>query len=472
MMNLPFSLCPRPVASTFVAAIFFLVMQVQAQRPTPTPSPAPDQAVAYQNNALHDGNNSSSKVVPPLTVKWQRDLASEGHVFISYPLIAQGLIIVTTLDSEPAVGSDYPKSLIAFDESTGQQVWSVPIHGTYNFANAAYDAGKVFVVNYNGLMQAFDAVAGTPLWSTQMPGQFAFSSPPTAVNGIVFVGGAGDAGTLYAVNETNGTVLWTAFVENGDHSSPAVTSTSVFVSYACPQSYAFAPTTGQAQWHFSGPCEGGGGATPVYHNGRLYVRDSFVGPTNGLILDAKTGANTGSFDSDPPPAFVGNIAVYLQSGGTLRGFDLSSGKVLWSFAGDGQLTSAPLIVNQTIYIGSSSGLLYGLDLQGHEIWSTQIGIPIPAGDEQNATITTGFGAGDGLLVVPAGSILTAYTGSANPTPTPTPTPTPVFSPGPDTSVTFQNNAVHDGNDPASPLTPPLTLKWQHDFTSAGVQSIS
>ena len=53
-------------------------------------------------------------------------------------------------------------------------------------------------------------------------------------------------------------------------------------------------------------------------------------------------------------------------------------------------------------------MLYGLDLQGHQICSTQVGAPIPVPDEYNAVLRTGLGAGDGLLVVPAGSILVAY----------------------------------------------------------------
>src|SRR4029077_12525865 len=34
----------------------------------------------------------------------------------------------------------------------------------------------------------------------------------------------------------------------------------------------------------------------------------------------------------------------------------------------------------------------------------------------------------------------------------------------DESVTWQNNRVHDGFNPASPLVPPLRLKWSHDFS--------
>ena len=92
---------------------------------------------------------------------------------------------------------------------------------------------------------------------------------------------------------------------------------------------------------------------------------------------------TGEFNSDTPPAFIDNLALYFQSG-TLVGVDIPSGQQLWSFAGNGDLTSAPVIVNQTIYIGGSSGTLYGLNTSGQQIWSTQVGAPIPPPDEFKA----------------------------------------------------------------------------------------
>ena len=392
-------------------------------RPGPSPDGQPDESVTWQNNTVHDGFDPASPLVTPLSLRWTHDFGGNGVTSISYPLIAQGLVFVTTAGMNG-------KTLWALDEHTGATMWSVDIPGTYSFANAAYDSGKVFVVNFNGLMKTFDAATGTLLWSVSLPGQYAFTSPPTAVNGIVFAGGAGSGGTVYAVNETNGAVLWTMGVENGDHSSPAVTGGSVFVSYACPQSYAFNAATGQQLWHYSSCCEGGGGATPVVHGGQVYVRDDYCDQTNGLVLDANTGTVTGGFNSNRPPAFVGDLALYFQSG-TLRGIDLPSQQVLWSFAGDGGLTSAPVIVNQTIYIGSNSGTLFGLNTSGQQIWSTQVGAPIPGPDEQNAFLTTGLGSGDGLLVVPAGHVLAAYgpcNGRCAPTPrprlTPRPRPTP------------------------------------------------
>src|SRR5205823_14393774 len=117
------------------------------------------------------------------------------------------------------------------------------------------------------------------LWSVKRSGQYAFTSAPTASVGIVYVGGAGSGGTLYAISESAGNVLWTASVQNGDNSSPAVTAKGVYVSYACEQAYDFDPSSGALIWHHATGCEGGGRRTAVKHAGKLYVRvDAGVAP--------------------------------------------------------------------------------------------------------------------------------------------------------------------------------------------------
>ncbi len=76
----------------------------------------------------------------------------------------------------------------------------------------------------------------------QLPGQYACDSAPTASNGLVYTGAAGSGGTVYALNVVDGGVAWTRAVANGNTSSPAVTPSGVFVSYACTQAWGFNPT--------------------------------------------------------------------------------------------------------------------------------------------------------------------------------------------------------------------------------------
>jgi outer membrane protein assembly factor BamB len=353
-------------------------------------------AVTYQISVSHDGCSSDSTIVPPLTQRWSRDFAGP----VSYPLIADGRVFVTVADI-PDFG--YGTTLYALDQATGATVWSQTISGTYYWSNAAYDAGRVFVVNFDGLLRAFDAASGAPTWAVQLPGQYAFSSPPTADGGVVYTGGAGSGGTLYAVSESDGAVLWTQPVSNGDQSSPALSATDVFVSYACGLVYAFDRTSGQLRWFNDGPCSGGGGKTAVYHADRVYSRDFF----GNEILDASTGRLLGTFQAGPAPAFAGKTGLFLN-GSTLQA--TSGRRTLWTFSGDGGLVTAPIVVGSTVYVGSSSGMLYGLDLRrGVVVWSTNVGAGIPGPDEQNVSQPlTGLGAGQGLLVVPAGNRLAAY----------------------------------------------------------------
>jgi outer membrane protein assembly factor BamB len=358
---------------------------------------APPDATAYQITVDHAGATTSGGVLAlQLTPRWTVTLPAAS----AYPLIVGANVY--------AVANGL---LYAFDVQTGAAVWGptqVP-----SAIGATYDGGKIFVVSNAGLLSEFDSATGTPGWSVQLPGQYAFSSPPTASNGTVYVGGAGSGGTLYAVNETNGALFWTASVANGDNSSPTVGPAAVYVSYACLNTYSFDLTTGALNWLNPTGCEGGGGETAVYANGQLFARDDVSGND---IFNASTGTILGSFSSSTPPAVDATTAYYL-SAGTLSAVDLASSAVRWSFAGDGQLTSAPLIVDDTVVIGSASGILYGVNEQsGHLTWQVNTGQAIPSGVEWFGT-PYGFAVAQGVLIVPAGSELLAYSIFGPPAPT-------------------------------------------------------
>ena len=198
---------------------------------------------------------------------------------------------------------------------------------------------------------------------------------------------------------------------NGDHSSPSLSDTGVFVSYACNQAYGFRQTSLAPLWHYSGPCEGGGGRTTVYANGNIFTRDFF----GNLILDALTGTVQSTFGGTYTPApAVDATSVYSLNPPTLYAQSLSGGQTRWTFNGDGNLTSAPIVIRtasgEFVIVGSSSGMLYALDAAtGAQVWSANVGGGIPAPDEHNAGNLTGLAAGRGLLVVPNGNNVSAYT---------------------------------------------------------------
>src|SRR5919197_1952822 len=374
---------------------------------------ATDRAVAYQVNVAHSGVQTDNALAPGFSRRWRTTLPA----LVSYPLIAQGMVFVTAGDNASATATLY-----ALDQQTGQVVWSQPLAFFRPWANAAYEGGRIFVVGNNpvccgsGLMSAFAADTGAPLWTAQLPGQYLFSSPPTAANGLVYTAGAGSGGTVYAVDEASGAVVATQPVANGDHSSPALSDSGVFVSYACNQAFGFSQTPPLAfLWHYSTGCEGGGGKTVVYANGHVYTRD-FSGD---LVLDAGTGNLLGSFTSVYAPA-VDQTSIFTASPGLLSAQNLADGSTSWTFTGDGQLDTAPIVLataaGEFVVEGSATGMLYALNAaSGTAVWSTSVGAAIPQPDEQNLSQPlTGLAAGQGLLVVPAGNTVSAYASDSTP----------------------------------------------------------
>jgi len=367
---------------------------------------ATDVVRGFQVTTTHTGALQVSGVNPPLTMRWSVSLAGTA----SYPIVERGKVFVIGGDS----GST-PSTLYALDAQTGATVWSQSApSGFGSWIGATYENGVLYVVPTSnpmfgsGAMFAFAAGDGHQVWSANLPGQYSFSTAPTARNGIVYTSGAGSGGTVYAVSETNGAVLWTAGVENGDSSAPAVTPKGVYVSYVCPQTYRFNPTTGAQIWHYSGGCEGGGGESAAVYKGLVYVRDLIGYTTDGITISAATGKQVGGFNSQYSPVFLNGTAFYTEAD-TLTAVDVSSGATVWtSVAPAGESYScSPIIVNTTIYAGTSAGNLYGYNTTtGANVFSMNLGQPISCG-EYFAVPLAGIGAGDGLLVVPAGNEVVA-----------------------------------------------------------------
>ncbi|HVI08401.1 MAG TPA: PQQ-binding-like beta-propeller repeat protein [Candidatus Binatia bacterium] len=364
-------------------------------------------SVTYQVSPAHTGEITTTGLKPPLTVKWS--VSVQGTA--SYPVIADGMVFVIGGGTETS-----PSTLYGLNGTTGATVWTQAVpSGFGSWIGAAYENGALFVITTEtpgfsaGGIFAFAARTGKQLWSANLSGQYSFSSSPTALNGVVYTGGAGEGGTVYAVSEKNGETLWTASVENGDSSNPAVTSNGVYVSYVCPQTYRFNPGTGKQEWHFSGPCEGGGGETAVVYDGLVYVRDLVNNyPTDGITLNASTGAMVGGFNSMYMPVFLGTTAFYTEPD-TVTAVSLTNGDTLWTaVAAAGQTYScSPLVVNGVVYTGTSNGDLVGYSSKnGSQIFSMNVGSTISCG-EYFAIPQAGMGAGAGLLVVPAGSQVVA-----------------------------------------------------------------
>ena len=159
--------------------------------------------------------------------------------------------------------------------------------------------------------------------------------------------------------------------------------------------------TGKRSWYHSTGCTGGGGNTPAFYDGLIWVRDWALG---NVIIDT-TGKPQGSFAADAPPSFHAGLVFYMRQQ-TLTAIDVASSTIQWAFVGDGKLCSSAAIAggNGRVFVGSSSGMVYELDeMTGAQLSADDAGSPVSCGAEKASLAIAA-----GHLVVPAGNLLVVY----------------------------------------------------------------
>jgi outer membrane protein assembly factor BamB len=264
-----------------------------------TSSPAVVSGVVYV------GSNDSKLYalnVADGTVKWSYALG--GKPFDSSPLVVNGIVYIGARDGffyavdantgalkwkyktwniwEAAaysngvvyVGSDQSK-VFALDAATGALKWTAPTGGRVRCTPSVAD-GVVFVGADDYRTYAFDAATGALKWKSQVfPNLGIVRSSPAVDGGMVYVD-TGETvpmgGTVYALNEATGAVVWTHTMGDYATSSPAVANGVVYTGSFDYTIYAFDAATGEKLWNSSvTTMKGGIESSIAVVDGSLYV---------------------------------------------------------------------------------------------------------------------------------------------------------------------------------------------------------
>lgn len=366
-------------------------------RPDAPPDARPDappdanlsetEATSFGINPAHDNAQPSDSVATPLTPAWTATF--NGHV--SYPLVVGGMVIVAAAESQPNVR--------ALDIHTGALVWGPIVFGTA--VTLAYDGGRVFALDRDGHLAALDVLTGTHAWAIQVESEPFYWSPPVASGGLVYVNGLGEGGETVAIDEHTGIPRWSNGTFDGTEGSVAVAGNVVYEAEACDQLSAWNAATGADLWFHSGNCTGGGGAAPAVHNGLIWERDWAEG---NVIIDT-AGHSVGSFAASAVPAFDADT-VFYEAQGTVSAVDIMTDTLRWSFSGDGQLCTSPVVAGAggQVFVGSQSGKVYELDATtGVQRSVHALGAAVTCFSESDGMAVAG-----GHLIVPAGNQLVVY----------------------------------------------------------------
>ena len=298
---------------------------------------------------------------------------STGLESYSSPSVAEGMVFF----GSAAVSSR--GRVYAFNASTGELRWNYTIDGRSVGSSPAVSDGIVFIgsdmfyldqtVTAPGRIYALNISTGELMWNysaqslcttlgdeTGVGETYPCSifSSPAVFGGMVFFGS--NDNYIYALNKSNGNLIWNYSTNDDVRSSPAVAYGKIFIGSMDGKVYALNMSNGNPVWNYS------------------------------------IGANVEIVSS---PAVAGHI-VYIGGGNNnVYAFNESTGQLLWVYSTTGEyVDSSPAVVsgaeNGILFIGSMDNKLYAIGTVSPDLVIGNVSIPSGIKDGQvtliNATL--------------------------------------------------------------------------------------
>ena len=300
-----------------------------------------------------------------LRVKWRAPVRSG----FSGPAVADGRVFVLDWQEDPASRTmDGTERAVAFDEETGELLWTHQWQTTYRMLMASYavgprstptvDGDRVYVVGSTGRLFCLNVETGAVIWSkdyveqydTNIPTWGTASSP--LVDGdklITVVGGEPDA-LVVAFDKHTGEELWRAVEVVGEmgYGQPVIFEAGgvrQLIVWHAAALVSLNPETGETYWEEEWEVGAGMSVTTPVKSGDYLLVSQFYNGSLMMRLNQDRPAATmlwkGSSRSEMPneteglhslittPLIIGDYIYGVDSYGELRGLDAKNGERLW-----------------------------------------------------------------------------------------------------------------------------------------------
>jgi len=275
--------------------------------------------------------------------------------FVNSAAAAHGMVFANALFSQ----------LKAYDAETGEIVWM--FDGAFR-ASPTLSGNALYVGDTTGTLYAVDAATGTLLWSSIPQGENhgIDNQAPTVYGDRIYQprgGATNNQARVWVHDKTTGDIL--ASAGYGIVVSVSAARGKVFVPDP-PTLYALDPTTDSVIWSAPLANEGSTNSTPTVAGGLVFVAQSaglqaFDAQSGALVWIVPTAAGTQS-------PVVANGVVYSPSvNGEWDAYDARNGTLLWSVitaSCSGQcINGTAAVVNGILYLAGPDNFLRAYTVQ-------------------------------------------------------------------------------------------------------------
>jgi outer membrane protein assembly factor BamB len=282
-------------------------------------------------------------------------------------------VIDDTVTLEPEPEGDWPM-FHGDPESSGiadvaiepplAPAWVTNTGGAVNIGSPVIAEGKVYIgtLFLHGIedctIACIDARSGELLWRT--PTDSSIKNAPCAAGGMVYAVSA--AGTLYAADADDGSIVWTASLGNEDVQRWDTCAPKAVdgVVYAGGRSHlrALDAKTGDPVW--TAEPMGAQWWPSIYSATTIGDEDVYLGCQEGLFaLNRATGNRIWEIKERAAAAATAGSTVYSRLGNDLAAVNAANGEIRWRAAGVfGDETGCPAVApgkEEIVYAGGANG---------------------------------------------------------------------------------------------------------------------
>ncbi|MCX7626089.1 MAG: PQQ-binding-like beta-propeller repeat protein, partial [Candidatus Sumerlaeaceae bacterium] len=314
------------------------------------PSTIQSSPVVYKNIMFIGCNDGTFRAYDLVSaeVLWEHRLGAE---IISVPAASNGVVVVGCNDG-------YVR---CFDAYTGEVRWSQPT-GAAVLASPRVVGESVYVGSGDGRMYAFDLDSGKKLWD--FSAQKMIKCRPAYANGRLFFGAWDN--WFYSVDARQGKMIWKVPVSvtsqfSAATANPATTGTRVIFTSHDYCVRCLDQKTGSHLWMYRPlPNELG----PSYSSFVFYQNDAYSGSIAGTVVgfnlltgrkvaDIPMRASVADELFDSAPVLDGDYLYVGSTGGNVYCVDLRAKKVCWAYAlQPGFIFSSPSLWGDRLLVAS------------------------------------------------------------------------------------------------------------------------
>ena len=343
----------------FVAAIAVVASSVARPDDWPQWRGPTRDGVWHETGIMEKFPVEQSSPAARLPIRWRAEISS-GYCG---PTVAAGRVYV--MDRIVKDRGDKPRQIErihAFDEGTGQSVWSHEYDCEYRVqyvagprASVTIDEGRAFALGTMGHLHCCNAADGKILWSKDLDVLYKIRMPIWGIAAsplvekdllIVQIGGEGNA-CLVAFDKRTGEERWRALPDDVSYSAPIMivqAGKRVLVCWTGDNVVGLDPASGQVYWQhpFDPSRMVISIATPIVDNNRLFVTSFYDGSlmlkllTDRLAVEPawrRFGPDEIKTDSlhsiISTPYMHGDYVYGVDSHGELRCLDAKTGDRIW-----------------------------------------------------------------------------------------------------------------------------------------------